>query len=560
MKKITAILMMVIMSVGMLSGCSKKEAESTRNDAGNNTGYATQRATLSSDQSAAKESFTVDMAATQAPSYGYVSEDGVMDQVMQQEIIMNSEIQHDFNTEEYDSFTENGFLAAQLNPLSTFSADVDTASYSILRRMIQNGYVDSSAVRIEEMLNYFKYDYQQPTAEHPFGVTTEIADCPWNPDTKLMLVGIQTENVDFSDTKPSNLVFLIDVSGSMMDEDKLPLAQKAFALLAENLTEKDRISIVTYASSDDVVLRGVDGTRKEEIMEAVNGLTSYGSTNGSRGIQTAYELAQEYFIEGGNNRVILATDGDLNVGVTSEGELTALIEEKKKTGVYLSVLGFGSGNTKDNKMEALADHGNGNYNYIDTILEAKKVLVEELGATLCTVAEDVKFQVEFNAAKVKGYRLIGYDNRLLAAEDFADDTKDGGEVGAGHSVTVLYEIALKDSKQEIPAFDLKYQNTSTTDSQDLLTVHIRYKKPGEKTSILMDHAVMASSIETELSKNLRFAAAVTEFGMLLRNSEFVGSSSYDSVLELLSECDVTNDAYRLELVSLVKQAKNMGRD
>ena len=465
----------------------------------------------------------------------------------------------DFTTEEYHGVEEQRYQSTRNQPLSTFSADVDTASYSNIRRMLNEGrIVDTGAVRIEEMLNYFSYDYKQPEGDSPFGVTTELSDCPWNPDTKLFLLGIQTEKIDFSKSAPANLVFLIDVSGSMMEENKLPLVQSAFLLLVENLTEKDRISIVTYAGDDVVVLSGAKGNQKEKIQIAIEELEAGGGTYGSKGIETAYQIAMENFIEGGNNRVILATDGDLNVGITSESELINLIEEKRKSGVALSVLGFGTGNIKDNKMEALADHGNGNYAYIDTLMEARKVLVEEMGATLLTVASDVKFQVEFNPAKVKGYRLLGYDNRRLATEDFIDDTKDAGEVGAGHSVSVLYELVLNDSKMEIPETELKYQTTEQTDMVDeLLTVNIRYKKPGEQESILLSEPVGEARLADTLTDNLAFASAVAEFGLILKDSEYKGDASFSKILERLDGIDYKQDEYRAEFYQLVKGAKEI---
>lgn len=472
---------------------------------------------------------------------------------------MDSSVNLDFTTEEYNKVEEQRYQSTKNQPLSTFSADVDTASYSNIRRMLKEGrMVDTGAVRIEEMLNYFNYDYKQPDGESPFGVTTELSDCPWNPDSKLFLVGIQTEKIDFSKSAPANLVFLIDVSGSMMDENKLPLVQRAFLLLTENLTEKDRISIVTYAGSDMVVLSGAKGDQKEKIQTAITELEAGGGTYGSKGIETAYQIAMENYIEGGNNRVILATDGDLNVGITSESELINLIEEKRKSGVALSVLGFGTGNIKDNKMEALADHGNGNYAYIDSLMEARKVLVEEMGATLLTVASDVKFQVEFNPAKVKGYRLVGYDNRRLATEDFNDDAKDAGEVGAGHSVTVLYELVLTDSKMEIPETELKYQTTEQTNLVDeLLTVNIRYKKPGEQKSILISEPVGEEGLADTLTNNLAFASAVAEFGLLLKDSEYKGDAAFAKVLSRLESTDYKQDEYRAEFYQLVKTANEI---
>lgn len=472
---------------------------------------------------------------------------------------MDNSTNMEFSTEEYNAVKEQGYQSTKNHPLSTFSADVDTASYSNIRRMLKEGRkVDTGAVRIEEMLNYFNYDYKLPEGDSPFGVTTELSDCPWNPDTKLFLLGIQTEKIDFSKSAPSNLVFLIDVSGSMLEENKLPLVKRAFLLLAENLTEKDRISIVTYAGNDTIVLSGTKGNQKENIQNAINELEAGGSTYGSKGIETAYQLAMENYIEGGNNRVILATDGDLNVGVTSESELTRLIEDKRKSGVALSVLGFGTGNIKDNKMEALADHGNGNYAYIDSLMEARKVLVEEMGATLVTVASDVKFQVEFNPAKVKGYRLLGYDNRLLATEDFNNDTKDAGEVGAGHSVTVLYELVPANSKMEIPETDLKYQTTEQTNMVDkLLTVNIRYKKPGNDKSILMSEPVGINQLVDTRTTNLAFATVVAEFGLLLKDSEYKGDATFSKVLSQLDRIDYKQDEYRAEFYQLVKTAKDI---
>ncbi len=502
--------------------------------------------------------------ATNVPGADYTANANVespmaMSDVTVEEYMIDG-YEEDYNTEEYNAIQENRYQSVAMNPLSTFSIDVDTASYSNVRRMLMdNRYVDQGAVRLEEMINYFSYDYATPKNGEPFSVTTELSDCPWNKDSKLMLVGLQTEKVDFSDSSASNLVFLIDVSGSMMDDDKLPLVQKAFGLLTENLTQKDRVSIVTYASGDAVILEGANGTQTEKIMDAINELEASGSTAGSAGIQTAYAIAERYFIQDGNNRVILATDGDLNVGITSESELTDLITEKKESGVYLSVLGFGQGNIKDNKMEALADKGNGNYSYIDSLLEAKKVLVDEMGATLVTVAEDVKLQLEFNPNVVKGYRLVGYENRMLAAEDFEDDTKDAGEIGAGHSVTALYEIVLNDSKIEIPTSDLKYQVQSelTMNEDELLTISIRYKRPGEDTSNLMTNVVLADSWTSRMPKNLNFASAVAEFGMLLRDSEYKGTSSYDGVLEQLNNYSYQGDVYREEFVELVKTAKSI---
>ncbi len=442
--------------------------------------------------------------------------------------------QPEFNTEEYNTIVENRFISVASSPLSTFSADVDTASYTNVRRYIDDKQLPpADAVRIEELLNYFTYDYPEPDGDEPFSVTTEISDCPWNADTKLMLIGLQAEKPDTEQLPPSNLVFLIDVSGSMDNPDKLPLVKEAFLLLTEQLGSDDRVSIVTYASSDKVVLKGASGDEKQTIIDAINLLEAGGATAGSDGIRTAYRIAEEYFIDGGNNRVILATDGDLNVGVTSEGELTRLVEKKRESGVFLSVMGFGTGNIKDNKMEALADNGNGSYHYIDSENEARRVLVEEMGGTLFTVAKDVKFQVEFNPAVVKGYRLIGYENRVMEAEDFDDDTKDAGEIGAGHRVTALYEIVDVDSPMDISAPELTYQTSGDTGSDEYLQLKIRYKEPDGDTSKLLTYPVGQNAYTAESSDDFVFASAVAQYGMLLRGSAYSGTATYESVLDQL---------------------------
>ena len=469
-------------------------------------------------------------------------------------------LSENWNTEEYSSIRDIGYQSVANSPLSTFSVDVDTASYSNLRRMIENGYnledIPAGAVRIEEMLNYFSYDYNLPDGDEPFGVTTVIGDCPWNEDAKLLQIGLKTEEIDFSEASDSNLVFLLDVSGSMYSDDKLPLLQRSFALLVEELTEKDRVSIVTYAGHDEVVLKGVSGDEKSTIIDALESLEAGGSTNGADGIETAYQLAEEYFIKGGNNRVILATDGDLNVGVTSESALEALVTEKKESGVFLSVLGFGTGNIKDNKMETLADKGNGNYAYIDSLSEAKKVLVEQMGATLVTVAKDVKLQVEFNPAYVAGYRLLGYENRMLRTEDFDDDTKDAGEIGAGHMVTALYEIIPVGSAQEIPQTELKYQadqGNAGVKNGEWLNINIRYKDPESDVSKLCSYTVTEDAYMTQPTEDFYFAAAVAEFGLLIRDSEYKGQASFENIRALLKKVDTDTDEYKDEFVFLVRK-------
>lgn len=463
------------------------------------------------------------------------------------------------NDEEYNYISENGYTAVSSAPLSTFSADVDTASYTNVRRMIDDGMdVPPDAVRIEEFINYFDYDYTDPADGEPFAVHTELSDCPWNDETELLMVGINTKGFDaVLDERPAmNLVFLIDVSGSMYDDNKLPLVQKSFSMLTDNLTAADRVSIVTYAGSDEVVLEGADGNDRKKILRAINDLEAGGSTAGAAGINTAYDIAQKYFIDGGNNRVILATDGDLNVGLSSESELTRLIEEKRESGVFLSVLGFGTGNYKDNRLEALADYGNGNYSYIDSEKEAKKVLVDEMSGTLFTVAKDVKFQLEFNPANVKGYRLIGYENRVMAAEDFNDDTKDAGEIGAGHSVTVLYEIVPADSKMELGESELKYASDSEgVMGDELLTVNIRYKEPEGSESKLLTYPVNKSLYSDKMSADMNFASCVAEFGMLLRNSRYIGDVTYKDVSAQLSKYDYSDDDYKDEFIYLVNTMK-----
>lgn len=460
-----------------------------------------------------------------------------------------------FNTEEYGYISENDYKPVATEPLSTFSVDVDTASYGNVRRMIRNGQeIPPDAVRIEEMINYFDYDYPEPKGNDPFSVTTEYSDCPWKEGNRLLMIGLQAKEIDFSDRPASNFVFLLDVSGSMYSDDKLPLVQKAFAMLTENLTEADRVSIVTYAGYESVVLDGVSGEEKARIQAALEDLEAGGSTAGAAGIQKAYELARKHYIPGGNNRVILATDGDLNVGITSESQLTRLIQEERKSGVHLSVLGVGTGNIKDNKMEALADNGDGNYNYLDSLFEAKKVLVDEMGGTLVTVAKDVKIQVEFNPEYVSAYRLIGYENRLLDNEDFANDKVDAGEIGSGHTVTALYEIVPADGASA--GGKLRYQTAGKpVGSSELLTVSLRYKAPNGDRSKLMECPVEADIYRKKPSENLAFAAAVAEFGMVLRDSENKGNASYENVMALAEDCvHADTDGYRKEFLELVEQA------
>ena len=461
-----------------------------------------------------------------------------------------------FNTEEYTRIESNRFLSVRTSPLSTFAADVDTSSYAMFRRKVLNGEkVPADSIRIEELMNYFKYDYQQPSGDDPFGVTVEYADCPWNEKTKLLQIGIQAKTVTAEERPAHNLVFLIDTSGSMDGEDRLDLVKRAFLMLLEELDPEDTVSIVAYASQDRVVIEGVRAGDKTLIMEAISELEAHGATNGTAGILRAYEVAERYFKQGGVNRILLATDGDLNVGVTSEGDLARMVEEKRESGISLTCLGFGMGNYKDNKMEALADYGNGNCWYIDTIHEARKALVTEGGGTFITVAKDVKIQVDFNPALVKGYRLIGYEDRLMAAEDFADDTKDGGEIGSGHRVTALYEIVPADSDFEFGNAESRYTATEPAEpaeGEEMLTVSIRAKEPDGDVSKLYEYPVSTEIWSAELSDNMKFAAAVAEVGMILRDSEWKGNATYDSALALLRSCgDLNGDVYKEEFVYLV---------
>lgn len=454
----------------------------------------------------------------------------------------------DYNTEEYGSYAESGWKTAAISPLSTFSADVDTASYANLRRLINDGRsIPEDAVRIEEMLNYFNYDYQKPK-KNTFSINTELSDCPWNSKAQLLMVGIQGKVPE--KTPDSNLVFLVDTSGSMDYDNKLPLVVKSIKMLSKTMSENDRISIVTYSGEERVILAGAKGNQIKTISDLVSKLDAYGVTNGESGINAAYQLAEKYYIEGGNNRIILATDGDLNVGISSEDELKKLIEEKRKSGVYFSVLGFGEDNIKDNKMETLADNGNGSYHYIDTEKEAAKVLVEERDSTLFTIAGDVKIQVEFNPQNVKSYRLIGYDNRRLENEDFTNNAKDAGEVGAGHSVTAIYEIIPADGKS---GEKLKYQQSSSkANTNDLLTIKVRYKNPKNGKVYQTSETVDKNSYTKEMSDSMKLACAVTEFGLILKNSSYKGTASLSDALSL-AKAVKKPDTYESELIKLIEK-------
>jgi len=466
------------------------------------------------------------------------------------------------DTEHYDKVVENEFKSAVEHPLSTFSIDVDTASYSNVRRFINESRLPPpDAVRIEELVNYFSYDYEFPTEDVPFAVETEISKCPWNKANRLVSVGLQGKAIKVDALPPANLVFLLDVSGSMNYGNKLPLLKKALKLLVKQLRDEDRVAITVYAGAAGVVLPSTSGSDRQRIIEALDKLRAGGSTAGGAGIELAYEIAGKNFVEGGNNRVILATDGDFNVGTSSTDELVKLIEEKREGGIFLTVLGFGTGNYKGAKMEQLADKGNGNYAYIDNILEAKKVLVTEMGSTLVAIAKDVKIQIEFNPAKVKEYRLVGYENRLLAKEDFADDTKDAGELGAGHTVTALYEIVPLAGKENVGEGDLKYTETKVTEkaveSGELMTVKLRYKAPdGDKSKLIEMPVVDDGVVLAKASDNFRFAAAVAEFGMLLRNSKFKREGSWKQVLELARGAKGEDKhGYRAEFIRMVEKVE-----
>lgn len=479
------------------------------------------------------------------------------------------ERKEDFNREGYDNIIENKFLKVTDNPLSTFSIDVDAASYSNVRRFLNQGQLPpAGAVRIEEMVNYFHYDYPQPKNDDPFSINTEIADCPWNKDNKLVLIGLQGKKIPTESLPASNLVFLIDVSGSMQGPERLGLVKASMKMLVDQLREKDQVAMVVYAGAAGLVLPSTNGNSKTKIKEAIDNLEAGGSTAGGAGIKLAYKTAKENFVKGGNNRVILCTDGDFNVGESSDDAMERLIENERKSGVFLTVLGYGMGNYQDAKMQKLADKGNGNHAYIDGITEAKKVLVNEFGGTLFTIAKDVKLQIEFNPAKVQGYRLIGYENRMLAKEDFNDDKKDAGELGSGHTVTALYEVIPAGVESDFlkKVDTLKYQKnivplSKSSHNDEIMTVKFRYKAPDGDISKLIEHPVMDKQIPVaKTSDNFRFAASVAQFGMLLRNSEFKSEASYSSVLNLARKArGIDEEGYRSEFIRLAESAQMLAK-
>ena len=473
--------------------------------------------------------------------------------------------QEEFNTEEYGSLVENAWKKVKDEALSTFSIDVDAASYSNIRRFLSNGQLPpKDAVRIEEMVNYFKYDYPQPKEDEPFSITNEVTVCPWNKKHQLVMIGMQGKTIAMDKLPATNLTFLIDVSGSMDEPNKLPLVKASLKMLTEQMRDKDRIAIVVYAGNAGLVLPSTPGNQKEKIIEALDKLEAGGSTAGGAGIQLAYKIAKENFMKEGNNRVILATDGDFNVGASSDGELVRIIEEKRKDNIFLTVLGFGMGNYKDEKMEQLADKGNGNHAYIDNLMEAKKVLVNEFGGTLFTIAKDVKLQLEWNPANVKSYRLIGYENRMLNKEDFNDDKKDAGELGSGHTVTALYEIIPAGSEEEVstPVEPLKYQAAPVKEPEnfnsEIMTVKLRYKKPSGDISKLLEF-VLNKPMErksSEPSENMRWASTVAGFGMILRDSKYKGDITLPEVLTAAKAARGTDEqGYRAEFIRLVEMAQ-----
>ena len=471
------------------------------------------------------------------------------------------------NREEYNHNAENRFKSPVKDPLSTFSIDVDAASYSNIRRFINQGEMPpKDAVRIEEMINYFNYNYPKPTGNDPVRITTEVGICPWNKTHRLVQIGLKAREIENQNLPASNFVFLIDVSGSMFGPTRLELVKSSLRLLVNNLREKDRVAIVTYCGDARVALPSTPGNERQKIKDALETLTAGGSTAGGAGIKEAYRIAQKNFIAQGNNRIILCTDGDFNVGASSETELENLIESKRKSGIFLTVLGYGMGNYKDNKMQILAQKGNGNHAYIDNIQEANKVLVNEFGSTMYAVAKDVKLQVEFNPAKVQSYRLVGYETRILNDEDFNDDTKDAGEMGAGHTVTALYEIIPTGISGNIPGSidPLKYQtetniNTQTGNSSELLTVKLRYKTPEEEKSKKIEKSVTDMG-KDNVSPDFRFASAVAMFAQLLKDSDFKGEATYDKVIETANKgLSFDPEGYRAEFVRLVQSAKGLNK-
>jgi Ca-activated chloride channel family protein len=547
MKKLLGVLTAAAILCGVvLAGCSSQSSSASPSSVPS-AAYAPP-AGQSAPYPQASSAPSAAPAASCAPSYGAPSYG------------MPSHGTPPYNTEEYDALPENGFVAVADLPVSTFSADVDTASYCNVRRMLNDGYglrdIPAGAVRTEEMLNYFKYDYAKPEGGKPFGLTAAISQCPWNEESKLLVFGITTKDYSMEDIGGCNYVFLIDTSGSMASGDKLGLLKDSLLELLENLNNRDRISIITYSGSYAVLAEGVRGGDRDKLRRIVRSLSAGGSTNGGDALIEAYALAEEYYIPYGVNRIIMCSDGDLNVGITSQSDLLSLVSEKREGGVYLSVLGFGTGNYSDSNMETLADNGNGNYYYIDCTAEAEKVLCEELVSTLMTVAKDVKFQIEFNPAYVSSYRQLGYENRQLDAGDFKNDAVDAGEVGSGCCLTVAYELIPAYGRNTAGDTELKYQSPALTEaagSGEWMTVSIRYKEPGGSESRLLQYPIGTWDVTGDPSPDWRFAAAVCEFAMLLRGSDYRGASSMDGVLRLLGTANLGRDPYKAEFAGLVER-------
>ena len=552
--KICALLMSAAITAGSFSACGSKETETMgaadKLTAAPSTTTAETSLSSQAEPGSAVTSPVPETTTTAAdPAANEISRDNKVyegaEACMDTEAAAPMMVYPDVNTEEYTVLGENGMINTRNQPVSTFSTDVDTASYANTRRLLKAcSFVPESAVRAEEFINYFSYDYAQPEGDAPIALTTELSDCPWNDKAKLLMVGVQAQEQKLEKRLPMNIVLLIDVSGSMASIDKLPLVKQSVKMLTERLDENDRISIVTYSGAEKVVLDSAKGTDRELVERSLDELTAYGGTAGEAGINMAYALAEKNFIEGGNNRIVMATDGDLNVGLSSVEELTELIEKKREGGVFLSVLGFGTGNLKDNRLEALADNGNGNYSYIDCIEEAEKVLGTELASTLVTVAKDVKAQVEFDPAAVESYRLVGYENRMLSEEDFTDDTKDAGDMGAGHSSTALYEVILTDGGME------------SDKSDALMTVKLRYKLPDSDTSSEIASTVRSGDYRSQPSPNLAFASAAAEFAMYLRGSEF-STLTPAQIKESVNSSGIITDKYREGFVELLTLAESI---
>lgn len=548
-KRKIAMVLCAMMVMGSLSACGSSDEMTTAVENGG-SGYTNMATGTTSNNLASvvtqdfyDEGFSMDAVAAEENGMMMPSGSGEMPYM-------------EFNTEEYNYIKENSFMSVAKSPLSTFAADVDTGSYTNFRRMVKNNYgledIPQGAIRIEEMINYFDYSIEDAKDDKRFTVNYEIQNCPWNKENELLMLTVKAKDVEFESTG-NNFIFLIDSSGSMRSQDKGELAIKSFKLLAKTLNENDRVSIVTYSGDSKVVLESCEGDKYKKICKALDSIEFGGGTNGSGGITAAYELAEENFLENGNNRVIIASDGDMNLGITSNAGLTDLITEKKETGVFLTVLGYGSGNYSDANMESIADAGNGNYYYIDCIDEANRVLVEKLKETTITVAKDVKLQVEFNPLEVSEYRLIGYENRVMAAEDFEDDTKDGGETGAGQTVTVLYELVGAD--KSTAGSDLKYQTdrelTEEALNGEVLTLSVRYKEPDGDKSVEENFVVIDE--EDEMSADFSFAAGVAELGMILNDSEYAGTAELNSAYELVMDgCEGEGHKYRVELADMIK--------